>query len=54
MRSVSPSEDRSLEETAYLLGSQANARHLERSIGQLRAGDVAYYDLVETGDDAGS
>ncbi|MEV4239514.1 MULTISPECIES: type II toxin-antitoxin system prevent-host-death family antitoxin [unclassified Nocardia] len=48
---ISLREYQSLKETAYLLGSPANARHLERSIEQLRAGETEHHELVETDDE---
>lgn len=43
---ISINEYNSLMETAYLLGSEANARHLRKSIGQLEAGLVAERELL--------
>ncbi|NLE81855.1 MAG: type II toxin-antitoxin system prevent-host-death family antitoxin [Rhodococcus sp.] len=37
----------SLEETAYLLRSPANARHLMKSLDEARAGDATERDLIE-------
>ncbi|ASF13395.1 putative antitoxin [Nocardia brasiliensis NBRC 14402] len=48
---ISLREYESLKETAYLLGNPANARHLERSIAQLRAGEAAPHDLIEVDDE---
>ncbi|WP_405160260.1 type II toxin-antitoxin system prevent-host-death family antitoxin [Nocardia sp. NBC_01499] len=48
---ISLREYESLKETAYLLGNPANARHLERSIAQLRAGEVEPHDLIDTDDE---
>ncbi|MGW4847855.1 type II toxin-antitoxin system Phd/YefM family antitoxin [Nocardia brasiliensis] len=48
---ISLREYESLKETAYLLGNPANARHLERSIAQLRAGEVEPHDLVDVDDE---
>ncbi|KIA64762.1 type II toxin-antitoxin system prevent-host-death family antitoxin [Nocardia vulneris] len=48
---ISLREYESLKETAYLLGNPANARHLERSIAQLRAGEVEPHDLIEVDDE---
>ncbi|MGW4768072.1 type II toxin-antitoxin system Phd/YefM family antitoxin [Nocardia sp. NPDC004278] len=47
---ISLREYESLTETAYLLGSPADARHLERSIEQLRSVDVEHHELDETDD----
>ena len=45
---VSLREYQALAATAHLLGSPANARHQERSITQLRGGEVEYHKLFET------
>jgi len=37
----------SLIETVHLLGSPANAAHLEKSIGQFKAGDVIEKGIVD-------
>jgi antitoxin YefM len=37
----------SLEETAYLLGNKANARHLRNSLQSLKEGRVSQKDLIE-------
>lgn len=44
---ISLREYESLKETAYLLGNPANARHLEQSIAQLRAGEAEPHDLID-------
>ncbi len=44
---VSADEYRSLRETAYLLRSPANARHLHESIAQLDAGVVGAHPLAD-------
>jgi antitoxin YefM len=44
---VSLREYESLKETAYLLGTPANARHLARSIAQLRGGEAEPRELIE-------
>ena len=36
-----------LMETVHLLNNPANAAHLQKSIGQYRAGDVALHDMVD-------
>jgi antitoxin YefM len=43
---VSADEYRSLRETAYLLRSPANARHLHESIAQLEVDDVQVHPLA--------
>ncbi|GAB2637534.1 type II toxin-antitoxin system Phd/YefM family antitoxin [Nocardia goodfellowii] len=48
---VSLREYEALKETAYLLGTPANARHLERSIAQHRAGQAIPRELVEIDDE---
>lgn len=37
---ISVNEYNSLIETSYLLGNEANARHLQKSIAQLESGDI--------------
>lgn len=44
---ISLSHYRSLEETAYLLRSPANAKHLQRSVEQLRSGNGKVQELHE-------
>jgi len=44
---VSADEYRSLRETAYLLRTPANARHLHESIAQLDAGAIEVHQLVD-------
>lgn len=44
---MSLEEYESLEETAYLLRSPANARHLMDSIAELKAGEGSERDLLE-------
>ncbi len=44
---VALSEYQALQETAYLLGSPANARHLERSIAEHRGGGATPRELVD-------
>jgi antitoxin YefM len=44
---VSIDEYNSLVETAHLLSTEANARHLADSIGQARAGQTTSHDLIE-------
>lgn len=44
---MSLAEYESLEETAYLLRSPANARHLMDSIAELKAGQGSEKDLIE-------
>ncbi|MFD6355749.1 type II toxin-antitoxin system Phd/YefM family antitoxin [Nocardia tengchongensis] len=44
---VALSEYEALKETAHLLGNPANARHLERSIAEHRAGGATPRDLVD-------
>jgi antitoxin YefM len=38
---------KSLEETAYLLGNNANANHLRRSLKNLKEGKFSQKDLIE-------
>lgn len=40
-----------VEETAYLLGTPANARHLERSIAEHRGGDAVAHELISAEDE---
>jgi len=44
---VSLADWRSMEETAYLLASPANARRLRESIARLKAGEGEEHDLIE-------
>lgn len=44
---ISMKDYRSLEETAYLMQSQANARRINRSIAQLEAGQGTQRELIE-------
>jgi antitoxin YefM len=44
---ISLAEYESLRETAFLLSSPANARHLRESIAQAEAGNVEVHDLDE-------
>jgi antitoxin YefM len=48
---VALSEYQALQETAYLLGNPANARHLERSIAEHRGGGATPRELVEVAED---
>jgi antitoxin YefM len=41
---------RSLQETAFLLSSPANATHLAKSLAELRAGHAAHHELAEVSD----
>ncbi|MEV6770805.1 type II toxin-antitoxin system prevent-host-death family antitoxin [Nocardia sp. NPDC051030] len=50
---ISLREYESLKETAYLLGTSANARHLEESIAQLRRGEVESRELLEPDGEGG-
>ena len=43
---ISVNEYNSLLETSYLLGNEANARHLQKSIAQLESGNMAKKDLL--------
>ncbi len=43
---ISVDEYNSLMETAYLLGNEANARHLKRSISQFEAGKAKKRELL--------
>lgn len=43
---VAPDEYESLMRTVYLMQSPANARHLRKSIAQLRYGNLEEHDLV--------
>ncbi|WP_081498753.1 MULTISPECIES: prevent-host-death protein [Pseudomonas] len=42
-----PGENSTLEETAYLMRSPANAERLIRSIGEMRAGKAKVRHLIE-------
>lgn len=44
---ISLSDYEALEETAHLLRSPANARHLMESLVQARAGEVQEHDLIQ-------
>jgi len=44
---ISMRDYRAMEETAYLMQSQANARRLNRSIAQLEAGQGKHRELIE-------
>lgn len=44
---ISIDEYNSLVETAHLLSTEANARHLAESIRQARGGNATQHDLVE-------
>jgi len=44
---ISLEDFQAMEETAYLLRSPANARHLLESIAELEAGDGAVHKLIE-------
>ncbi len=44
---LSQSDYESLKETAYLLGTEANAKHLRKSIKSLRSGKLAHKKLIE-------
>jgi antitoxin YefM len=44
---VPPGENSTLEETAYLMRSPANAERLIRSIGEMRAGKAKVRHLIE-------
>ena len=44
---VSQSEWESIEETLYLLGSPANAKHLMEGIAELNAGRGEEHELIE-------
>jgi len=46
---VPEAEYRSMQETAYLLRSPANARELRRSIAEAEAGQVIHPKEAETG-----
>ncbi|MER7454025.1 type II toxin-antitoxin system prevent-host-death family antitoxin [Nocardia beijingensis] len=48
---VALSEYQALQETAYLLGNPANARHLERSIAEHRGGGATPRELVDVAED---
>ncbi|MEV0343840.1 type II toxin-antitoxin system prevent-host-death family antitoxin [Nocardia sp. NPDC050713] len=48
---VALSEYQALQETAYLLGNPANARHLERSIAEHRGGIATPRELVDIDED---
>lgn len=43
---ISVNEYNSLLETSYLLGNEANARHLQKSIAQLEAGKMTEKELL--------
>ncbi|MGD9900626.1 MAG: type II toxin-antitoxin system Phd/YefM family antitoxin [Calditrichaceae bacterium] len=43
---ISVNEYNSLIETSYLLGNEANARHLQKSIAQLESGKVTEKGLL--------
>lgn len=43
---ISVNEYNSLVETSYLLGNEANARHLQRSMAQLEAGNCSVKELL--------
>ena len=43
---ISVNEYNSLVETSYLLGNEANARHLQRSMAQLEAGNGSARELL--------
>jgi len=43
---ISVNEYNSLIETSYLLGNEANARHLQKSIAQLETGKSAEKELL--------
>ncbi|MCP9951867.1 type II toxin-antitoxin system Phd/YefM family antitoxin [Actinomadura madurae] len=47
---ISLSEYESLKETAFLLGTPANARHLAASIESLRGGGAQPHELIEDDD----
>jgi antitoxin YefM len=50
---ISLEDYEALQETAYLLRSPANARHLLESIAQAERGNTEHHDLVEDGHDDG-
>jgi antitoxin YefM len=43
---ISVNEYNSLIETSYLLGNEANARHIQKSISQLESGKISKKDLL--------
>lgn len=45
---VSEQQFRSMQETAYLLRSPANAAHLMASVAEADAGDVQAHDLIDS------
>lgn len=44
---MSQSDYESLKETAYLLSSEANAKHLRQSLRSLKAGKILHKNLLE-------
>lgn len=44
---ISVNEYNSLLETSYLLGNEANARHLQKSIAQLESGNIIEKELLK-------
>ncbi|MGX1804880.1 type II toxin-antitoxin system Phd/YefM family antitoxin [Nocardia sp. NPDC055321] len=48
---ISLREYESLKETAYLLGTEANARHLRESLAHWRRGEVEEHDLIPVDDE---
>ncbi|MBF6355831.1 type II toxin-antitoxin system prevent-host-death family antitoxin [Nocardia higoensis] len=48
---ISLREYEALKETAYLLGTPANARHLERSLAEHRGGEAVAHELIPVDDE---
>jgi antitoxin YefM len=44
---ISLNDYKALEETAYLLGTEANARHLKKSLTSLKQGSLLKKDLLD-------
>ena len=44
---MSQSDYESLKETAYLLSSEANAKHLRKSLKSVKEGKILYKNLLE-------